>query len=140
MKDLGGLLKFAIIQHLCADTALTELVPESRIFGLSVPANVQWPFIRYGIPNTTGYEASCWSGSTTQVTIHAFAESNETGAGEDKVLEIAASITRTMMTLAPKNLAIIELDWTNTVLLKDDPEADRWHSVVTFNITAVEKD
>jgi hypothetical protein len=135
--DITGPLKIAVISHLEGDADLTAIVPVARMYGLAVPANPTWPYIRYGSPIASPYEATCWDGATVRVTLHAFAETKTGVAGEDQALRIAALIVERMKTFDPSNLGIIENDWINTNIMRDEPEADRWHAVVEFNITAI---
>lgn len=111
------------------------MVPQERVFAMSAPAKVTWPFIRYGSPVTSGFEATCWSGSTTRVTLHAFAESTSIYAGEDRALEIAAAIVEAMKTFDPADLGIVESEWLNTGCTRDSDEADQWHAFAEFNVT-----
>ncbi|MER8827231.1 DUF3168 domain-containing protein [Mesorhizobium sp. M0938] len=135
--DISGPLKVAVISHLEGDAVLTAIVPVARLYGMQMPAKPRFPYIRYGSPVTTGYEATCWDGAAVRVTLHAFAETSPSGAGEDKAANIAALIVERMKTFAPAGLGIIENEWVNTNLIRDEPEADRWHAITEFSITAV---
>ncbi|WMT90154.1 DUF3168 domain-containing protein [Pelagibacterium sp. H642] len=136
--DLSRPLKAAIIDHLASSPVVTALVPMSRIYAMTPPATPRWPFIRYGSPITSGYDATCWDGSATRVTLHAFAETTTTYAGEDRALDIAAAIVEAMKEFGPDNLGIVENQYVQTTCIKDDDEADKWHSIVEFNLTVVE--
>lgn len=135
--DISRPLKFGVITHLAGNPAVTAVVPVERIFALQAPATPQWPFIRYGSPITSGYEATCWDGAANRVTLHAFAQTQSGISGEDQALDIAALIVEAMKTFAPDDLAIIENEWLQTNVLRDGDEADRWHSIVEFDITAI---
>lgn len=136
--DLTGPLKSAIIGHLKGNAALTALVPAERIYPMAVPAKPAWPFIRYGSPITGGFEAQCWSGSASRVTLHAFAETAAAYAGEDRALEIAAAIVEAMKTFAPPTLGVVACEYQQTRYIMEDDEASRWHAIVEFNVTVVE--
>lgn len=136
--DLSRPLKAAIIDHLAATVGVTSLVPAARIYAMTPPAKPVWPFIRYGSPITSAYEASCWDGSSTRVTLHAFAETTTGYAGEDRALDIAAAIVEAMDSFDPTGLGIIECEWVQTNCIKDSDEADQWHSFAEFNVTVVE--
>lgn len=136
--DLSRPLKAAIIDHLAASAGVTALVPASRIYAMTPPAKPIWPFIRYGSPITSAYEASCWDGSTTRVTLHAFAETTQAYAGEDRALDIAAAVVSAMEEFGPEGMGLIECEWIGTQCVRDDGEADRWHSWCEFTVTAVE--
>ncbi|MCC5777852.1 DUF3168 domain-containing protein [Nitratireductor sp. B36] len=136
--DLSRQVKAEIIEHIASDTGVTALVPASRIYAMTPPSSPSWPFIRYGSPITTAYDATCWDGSSFRVTLHAFAETTTSYAGEDRALDIAASIVEAMKTFAPASLGIIENEWIGTQCVRDSAEADQWHSWCEFRITVVE--
>lgn len=135
--DITRALKFGTIIHLAGNAPLTAVVPAQRIRGLQVPAQITWPYIRYGMPITTGFYATCWSGSANRITLHAFAETTPAGAGEDVALDICALIVEAMKTFAPADLGIIENEWLSTDIVRDGDEADRWHAFSQFSITAI---
>ena len=136
--DLSRPLKAAIVDHLAADAVVTALVPATRIYAMTPPAKPKWPFIRYGSSIASPFEASCWDGSSTRVTLHAFAETTTGYAGEDRALEIAAAIVEAMKTFQPDDLGVIECEWLQTRCIRDSDEADQWHSIVEFQVTVVE--
>lgn len=135
--DITGPLKIAVIGHLEGYAPLTAIVPIERMYGMQVPATPVFPYIRFGYPITGAYEATCWDGATVRVTLHAFAETKTGVSGEGQALQIAAHIVERMKTLAPATLSIVENEWIQTNVLRDEPEADRWHSFCEFNITAI---
>lgn len=112
------------------------LVPAARIYAMTPPAKPAWPFIRYGAPIASAWEASCWDGSTVRVTLHAFAETTAAAAGEDAALNIAAAIVAAMDAFAPAGFGVIECEWLQTNCIRDDAEADRWHAIAEFRVTA----
>lgn len=133
--DLSRPLKAAVVDHLAASPAVTSMVPEDRIYAMTPPAKPKWPFIRYGSPITSAWEATCWSGSSTRVTLHAFAETTAAYAGEDRALDIAAAIVAAMKEFQPTGLGVVECEWIQTNCIKDSDEADQWHSFVEFRVT-----
>lgn len=135
--DITRALKFGTIVHLASYAPLTAVVPAQRICALQVPAKIRWPYIRYGSPITTGFEATCWSGSSNRITLHAFASTSNAGAGEDVALDICALIVEAMKTFAPADLRIIENEWLSTDITRDGEEADNWHAFSQFNVTAI---
>lgn len=136
--DFSRPLKAAVVDHLAASAGVTALVPALRIYAMTPPATPAWPFIRYGSPIATPFEASCWDGSSTRVTLHAFAETTATYAGEDMALHIAAAIVEAMKSFQPDGLGVIECEWLQTLCVRDSDEADKWHSIAEFQVTVVE--
>lgn len=135
--DLTRPLKAAIIDHLAASAGVVALVPVSSIFAMAPRAQPAMPFIRYGAPISQPYDATCWDGTTVRVTLHAFAETGDTMAGEDAALDIASAIVEAMKDFDPDGLGIVECDWIQTNCIMEDSEADRWHSFCEFNVTAI---
>lgn len=138
--DLTLPLKAAVIEHLAGDPLVTAEVPAARIYGINTPAKPIWPFIRYGVPTSVGFEATCWDGSETDVTIHVFAETTNAAAGEDKALEIAGKVAQSMGAFQSAELGVIENRWEQTNLVKDELEADRWHAIVAFSMIVIKKE
>lgn len=136
--DLTRPLKAAIIDHLSEASEVLALVPSDRIYAMTPAAKPAMPFIRYGVPISNPFEATCWSGSETRVTIHAFAETTQTGAGEDIALDISAAIVEAMKTFSPPNLGVVECEWLQTNCRLEDLDADRWHAFCEFSLTVVE--
>ena len=134
--DLSRPLKAAIVNHLASDAGVTALVPATRIYAMTPPAKPKWPFIRYGSPISSAYEATCWDGASVRVTLHAFAETTSTYAGEDRALDIAAAIVEAMKDFQPEGLGLISNQWLGTQCIKDSDEADQWHSFCEFQISA----
>ena len=134
--DLSALVKKEIIMHLEADPGISALC-DDRIYGMSVPAKTELPFIRYGVPISGGYEASCWDGSVVQATLHVFAETTESAAGEDTAIDIASMMVKRMESFAPSSVALVDNIWVNSQVMRDGDEADQYHAIVQFTITAV---
>lgn len=124
----------AVVSHLKGDAVLTSLVSAKSIYGEQPGAQPKWPFIRYGFPITTSYEATCWSGSSHRVTIHAFAR----GPYTDAVLKIAAAVVDSMQRDIPSGLLdITDCQWSGTNVIRDTDEADAYHAVIDFDLTIV---
>lgn len=136
--DFSQPLKAAIVDHLASSAVVLALVPAAQNFAMTPPAKPKWPFTRYGSPITSPFEASCWDGSSTRVSLHAFAETTATYAGEDMALHIAAAMVEAMKTFQPDGLGVIECEWLQTLCVRDSDEADKWHSIAEFQVTVVE--
>ncbi|MBV2144243.1 DUF3168 domain-containing protein [Falsochrobactrum sp. TDYN1] len=134
--DIGKALQIAVVSHLETFAELTAFVPVSRMYGMQPPANPTYPFIRYGFPIVGGFEATCWEGSTTRITLHAFAETTSTGSGEFIVSDIASLIVKAMGEFNPSTINVIDCEFLQTRIMQDGDEADRFHAVVEFSITA----
>lgn len=125
-------------------TRLRQVVPAAgvgmsalSIYGEESPPDPAWPFIRYGLPSETIYEASGWGvGSEQDVTIHAFAR----GPGMDNVTALAAAVVAALdnSQLAVEPLGLLGIDWTETTYLRDTPEASDYHAVIRFTVGTLE--
>lgn len=118
--------------HLKTFAPLTSLVSAVRIYPEEAPANPTWPFIRYGLPIASEFEATGWDGHEQEVTIHAFAN----GPGSDNLARIAKQVVEAMKSWVPDGLGIAAAEWTATDTLRDSPEAEqsKYHAVIRFNV------
>lgn len=126
----------AVVAHLRADPQLTALVPSARVYG-EQPAEAvpDWPFIRYGYPIATPWEATCYDGSENRVTIHAFAS----GPGTDAVATIAKRVVAAMSSFEPALFQDFGRGWIGTTILPDGEEPEKLHAVIEFEIIAAER-
>lgn len=134
--DLTLSVRQGIVAGLKAWSPLTTLVSVASIYGEQPPAIPSWPFIRYGFPIGQGYEAQCWSGVASRITVHAFAR----GPFTDSVYAISRQIVAAVMApglVLPDDVSIVDLDWVQTTTLRDTDEADAYHAAVEFDLTAV---
>lgn len=134
--DISKALQIAVVSRLEAFAPLTDIVPITRLYGMQPPANPVFPYVRYGFPITGGFEATCWDGATVRVTLHAFAETTSAEAGEVIVSDIAALIVQAMADFNPDTINVIDCEFLQTRILQDGNEADRFHAIVEFSITA----
>lgn len=115
-------------------TASGGRVKASNIYGEMPDSEPELPFIRYGTGIATGFEATCWSGSLSRVTVHAFAN----GPFSDAVLEIAGHVVNCIDALVITGLSITDNLWVGTNLLIEGENPSIYHAVIEFDITAVE--
>ncbi len=125
----------AIVARLRADAALTALVSAVRICGEEVPANLVWPFIRYGMPSETRYEQSCGEGADQSIDLHVFAR----GPGMDACTAICAAVRDALAgdVLAVDPLGLIAIDYIGGRVLVDGGEAGAYHGVLQYEITTI---
>jgi len=120
-----------VVAHLKTFAPLTALVAAAHIHGERVPADPVWPYLRYAA-TTLPYDASCWSGSTHLVSIHAYSN----GPYTDSILQIGAQIVEAMKQFEPDGE--IEVEWANNIgPFNDSPsgETSKYHLVTQFNVT-----
>lgn len=123
----------SVVAHLKADAAVTALVSASRIYGEESPIQPEYPFIRYGLPFSAPYEATCWDGSTHRVTIHVFAR----GPFTDAAARIAKAVVASIDTLDLGALSLVDSEWVGNTWFRDTDETSLYHVVCEFDLTAV---
>jgi len=124
-------MRQAVTLFLRATPSVTSLVPASRIVGPQVTdPPPQFPFIRYGMPITSQYEATRREGSEHAITIHVFAN----GPGEDSCANICAAVAAALddAALTVATIGNYGIDWTGTTIIRDTPESSAYHGIVTF--------
>lgn len=122
-------MRESVVTLLLASAPVTVLVGQ-RVYGPEVPDNTQWPFIRYGLPITTQYEATQREGSEHAITLHVFAN----GPGEDACATIAAAVASALdgAAIPVDTLGNYGIDWNGTQIIRDGAEASAYHGIVTF--------
>lgn len=80
MNGLQRHLRREVMKRLKATPAVTALVSAGSIYGQTQPAEVPWPFIRMGPPQTTPIVATCIRGGQVSMLVHAFAKPRKQGA------------------------------------------------------------
>lgn len=135
--DLTSQIKDGVIIHLSSYERLTQVMPVSSIFAMQVPANTEYPYVRFRDPISQPYEASCWLGTTCRFTLDAYAEgSSLDGAGETKVLFVKSLIVEAMNSLQIQGLGIVQNEYLGSREVMVADEADRWRSMIEYNVTA----
>lgn len=122
--DLTLETRQSIIAH------LTPRITGAGVYGEFTPANVAWPFVKYG-STTTPYEDSCNDGSVILVDLHVFAN----GPSTDAVLLLSRQVLAAMSTWTGGDAT-----WTGNIgPLADAPtgESAKWHVVVQFRVETV---
>jgi len=135
-SDHALAMRQAIVKALRAAPNLTAVIPSGRIYGEESPANPEFPFIRYGLPVTNPYEASCGNGSEHAITLHTFSY----GPGTDSINVINALVVDALKdaALSVDPLKLISFDWTGSQVLRDTPEASNYHGVLRFTAQTLE--
>ena len=132
-NDYSLEVRRSIIAHLQGFGALTSLVAAASIHGEEVPANPDWPFMRYGLSDDDAFEATGWDGSEHAVTLHAFSN----GPYTDAVKRIAKQVVKAMETWsAPAGTGIVAAEWRGTTTIRDSgpTEQSKYHSIIRFEI------
>ena len=137
--DLTDNIKDGVIFHLSSSPRFTQFMPVDHIFAMQVPANPNYPFLRFGTPILTPYVASCFTGTSVRTTLDLFAQGGPGAeAGETQVGRLTRLLVESMNDLnLGSGLALIDNTYLGARRSQVDQEADRWRSMVEFNITAV---
>jgi hypothetical protein len=120
-------LRQAVIRTLRADDALTALLPAERIYGERSPAELTWPFVRYGQADIGQVGGS--------LPIHVFSKQQFT----DEAASIASAIVDALdgRSLALDGGRKATLTWpeaSGTQIIPDSAEADAWHAIIRFDV------
>jgi hypothetical protein len=145
-RDSSPYVRQAVVAKWKAHAPLLALVSAGSIYPPQRPPNPPWPFVAYGVPQVEPFGASCLDGCTVSFAGHAYAETG--GAGVDTVQgeQLAGEIAQRMVDAldAPLDLAALAdcpypatafVTWSRTQVIQDDSEADRFHAIVSFDVT-----
>lgn len=113
-------LRRAIILHLRADSAVTATGVGSRIYGERTPANLTWPFARYGVSDAV-------PGHEIDAPIHIFSKDPFTDDVNAIAEAVANSLDGKVLTMDGSKAY---LTWTGTRVQASEP--DEWHAIVSF--------
>lgn len=145
-RDSSDYLRRSAIAAWKAYAPLVALVPAARVYPPQRPPQPEWPFVGFGVPIVRPFSASCMDGCNVVFAGHAYAETTGEGAetvqGEPRAKEIAARMVDALLA-APLDLeahgcpypAIAHVTWTDTQVIQDGSEADRFHAIVGFDVT-----
>lgn len=141
-------LRRAGLSLLSADAGLGLLVG-ARIYPPQRPSNPQWPFVAWGVPIASPFEASGMNGAEVGFAVHSYAattgEGGATVAGEELAHLIAARVEIVLASAAPVDLAphgclfpaTAHFTWEQTQVIQDGAEADAFHAITTFRANVV---
>lgn len=134
-RDHTLAMRQAIVAKLLDGSNPVKTLTDGRVYGQKAEADSTFPFVRYGVPATSAYEASEWDGSEHSLVLHAFAQ----GPGEDKCAELAAAVVAELddAELPLEGLGLLGIEWTGTQVLPDLGATDAWHAVISFRATTV---
>ncbi|AYJ87664.1 DUF3168 domain-containing protein [Sphingomonas paeninsulae] len=124
----------SVVALLRSDAPLSVMV-DVRTYGPETPANVTWPFNRYGSATYIPERATCMDGAKVFVSVHSFAR----GPGEDAASAIAARIAKILdgATLVLENGDEATVTVTGGQTLRDTDEASAWHCTTDIEVTVV---
>jgi hypothetical protein len=135
-RDHTLALRQAIVEKLKANGSAVAGLVEGRVYGQKSPADPTFPFVRYGVPSTSPYEATGWfPGSSHSIALHAFSQ----GPGEDKCAALAAAIVAELEDddLPLEDVGLVAIEWVSTQVLPDLGATDAWHAVIRFSAETV---
>lgn len=119
-------LRRAIVSHLRADATVTALVPAARLYGERVPAEPDWPFMRYG-------QSDAGPGFEIVAPIHVFSKAEFPDEAAEIGEAIGASLENRTLTLGDGRRA--HLRWLSGQIIPDAAEASAWHAIVRIGAT-----
>lgn len=125
MHDVSEQIKAKVLARLDASSGVTDLVPASRIYPMTVPANQTLPFIRYGQASVDPYQDFCHYGSTVECVIHCVCDSEES----------AQAVSRQVLSSLEEMTDIVEFVWVRTQYAQSPDESSVWDGMVTIRVT-----
>lgn len=138
--DLIRETRRAVLAALKANAGVTVLVPATRIYPQTQPANSAWPFIRWDGPSSLPIEAACVAGATVTFYLHAFAKPRKSGEAVLETAEDHASriLSAAILALRNKRLPVdgglsALMRYRSAQLMIDTAEADAFHALATFD-------
>lgn len=126
------LIRQAVITRLLATSGVTNII-DQRAYGQRVPDNPTWPFVRYGPPNASPFEATKWGGTEADITLHAFAIGTDEGACATLAAAIVAALAGDELPLA-SGVGLVSLDWIGTQIIPDGEESTGYHAIIRFSV------
>ena len=144
-RDSSDFFRQAVIAAWKGHAPLTALVPADRISPPQPPPAPEWPWLKFGVPIVRPFGASCLDGCNIVFAGQAYAETTGTGAqtvdGEPRAREIGAAMVDALaepIDLQPFGCpypATAHVTWTDTQVIQDGTEADRFRAIVGFDVT-----
>ena len=127
-------LRRAVVYLLRNTSAVTDYVGQ-RVYGMRVPTDAAWPFIRYGAAFSQGFEPTGWDGSEHDITLTVQSHSEDTcalvAAAAQQALEDADIPLEGSVLLA-------SFDWVRTqVVLMPDTDSD-FQAIMQFRVETYE--
>jgi hypothetical protein len=125
----------AIVAKLETISALTSVVPATRIYGQRSPAGPVWPFVKCGVPIDQPRRAgACMDGQTILVAIHAFAKGADEEVVEAVGTQIAEGLDGAVLPLTSPHTGYARVRYVGGRTQQDDADARSWHRISNFEI------
>ncbi|PZR88356.1 MAG: DUF3168 domain-containing protein [Stutzerimonas stutzeri] len=124
-------LREAVVSALRAAPAVSAIV-SARVYGEKPPSTPTWPFVRYGLPIVSQYEATELDGGEHNVTIHAFTKGGSSNAVGALSAAIASALTDEALDLGA--IELIDCQWLGSQIIRDTAEAEAWHGIIRFRV------
>jgi len=120
-----------ILSTLKTDSALTAVVPASRIWPQKTPASLTWPFIRIDSMTATPGRYDCAEGSEITGTAHCFTKVDTSVLDpEAQAMSICDLMGTALEALGECHIGVVQI-------IMDPEEADAFHGMVPFRLSKV---
>lgn len=133
-KDHSLDLRRALVTRLKADALIASQVG-ARVYGPDSPATPDWPFVRVGSIISGPYEASCLGGMDATFAVNGFAITEQSTLVLNEFIRSALDAQAFDV---GDSAHIVSLDWTDSQIVRDTAEADKWHGIVQFQTVTSE--
>lgn len=130
-KDHSLPLRRAICTLLSGTGAITALV-SSRVYGETVPADTDWPYVQVGVIIGGPFDATCLDGMEADFAIKSFARGLDGSSAYALGATVQGVVDGAKLTLEG-GAHTVSLDWTpGSQILRDPQFADGYYSLHQF--------
>lgn len=127
--ELALPVREGVVETLAANGGVTGLVPAASIYGLRVPVERTFPFIRVGPMTGLPERAACWNGERISFTVHAHVKGLDESGAAQTAAAIKTALDGQQITIGDEKADLV---WTGGVVLPDPDEKDAWHGMADF--------
>ena len=128
----------AVLKHLKNSPGVVALVPKNQQHRQSTPAEIAWPFLRFGPPNELPFKGACFDGGLVGFAIHAFTKPVYVGGVEIKTAEDVAGEIADAIKAAVDGVKLIQdgktvkVTWESRSIVMDPAETDAYHAIINM--------
>lgn len=133
-KDIRG----AVIFYLKSVSAVTDIVPATRIYPQQVPANPEWPYSHIGALIDQPDQADCLDGMVYRTAIHTYARTvagqlSGENMADDAKDAIGSALDGYHTSVNGWDMDVVKLPGGTTI--RDPSEASSFHSICQIEIS-----
>lgn len=147
-RDSSIYARRAGLTLLKGDAEISAAVAD-RVYPPQRPSEPLWPFVGWGVPIVSPFEAVCLDGNAIDLAVHVYAATEGaaggTVSGEETAALIAARTAAVLVDAGEIDLsvygcpypAVAHFTWQQTQVIQDGAEADAFHAIASFRLVVV---